>query len=64
MKITFPLALLFTLTLRLAAAENTPPAGFRALFNGKDLTGWRLAATKTKPAEEALDGQTATSDGR
>src|SRR3954454_3066793 len=22
------------------AAEPTPPAGFRALFNGKDLTGW------------------------
>ena len=40
MKITFPLALLFALTLRLAAAETTPPAGFRALFNGKDLTGW------------------------
>ncbi|NBV86299.1 MAG: DUF1080 domain-containing protein [Verrucomicrobia bacterium] len=22
------------------ASENAPPAGFRALFNGKDLTGW------------------------
>lgn len=22
------------------AAEPTPPAGFRAIFNGKDLTGW------------------------
>jgi acetyl esterase/lipase len=28
-----------TLTV-LRAAEPKPPAGFRALFNGKDLTGW------------------------
>ena len=26
---------------RLAAADNTPPQGFKALFNGKDLTGWQ-----------------------
>ena len=38
--------------------------GFMSLANGKDLTGWRLAATKTKPAEEMLDGQASTSDGR
>jgi hypothetical protein len=24
-----------------AAADNSPPAGFVALFNGKDLTGWK-----------------------
>jgi hypothetical protein len=24
----------------LRAAEPKPPAGFRALFNGQDLTGW------------------------
>ncbi|HVY69011.1 MAG TPA: DUF1080 domain-containing protein, partial [Verrucomicrobiae bacterium] len=24
-----------------ARAEVKPPAGFTALFNGKDLTGWR-----------------------
>jgi hypothetical protein len=24
-----------------ATADNTPPAGFVALFNGKDLTGWK-----------------------
>ena len=23
------------------AADNTPPPGFAALFNGKDLTGWK-----------------------
>ena len=24
-----------------SAADNTPPPGFKALFNGKDLTGWQ-----------------------
>ena len=24
-----------------SAADNTPPEGFVALFNGKDLTGWK-----------------------
>lgn len=24
------------------SAENQPPAGFRALFNGKDFTGWKV----------------------
>lgn len=24
-----------------SAADNTPPEGFTALFNGKDLTGWK-----------------------
>jgi hypothetical protein len=27
-------------TLDSPAAEPTPPSGFRAIFNGKDLTGW------------------------
>ena len=42
-----------------AAAEeklNTPPEGFTALFNGKDLTGWRGLVTikdrKSKSPEE------------
>lgn len=35
------LALLSALLPFLATAQtNTPPAGFRDLFNGKDLTGW------------------------
>ncbi|MFM8188371.1 MAG: GDSL-type esterase/lipase family protein [Pirellula sp.] len=38
--------------------------GFVSLTNGKDLTGWRLAATKTSAAEEQLDGKPSTSDGR
>jgi hypothetical protein len=35
------LATLLLLTLSVSsAAEPTPPAGFRAIFNGKDLSGW------------------------
>jgi acetyl esterase/lipase len=35
------LALLFTFAVgTLRAAEPVPPKGFRAIFNGKDLTGW------------------------
>lgn len=33
-------ALLFAPAVLLHAAEPTPPKGFRALFNGKDLSGW------------------------
>src|SRR6185436_10242326 len=33
-----------------AAADNTPPPGFVALFNGKDLSGW-----KGLPVKEKLD---------
>jgi hypothetical protein len=38
MKLTLACSLL--LTLSSFAADPTPPEGFRALFNGKDLTGW------------------------
>ena len=31
---------LATASLGLAAENNTPPEGFTALFNGKDLSGW------------------------
>src|SRR5687768_12346427 len=33
-------ALLTASLSSLWAAEPAPPAGFRAIFNGKDLTGW------------------------
>lgn len=36
---------------RCHAADNTPPEGFQALFNGKDLTGWKgLVADPKKRA--------------
>src|SRR5437870_2315101 len=34
-------ALWICLPFALSAADNTPPEGFTALFNGKDLTGWK-----------------------
>ena len=40
MKFTFALALLFAPLAALHSADPQPPAGFRALFNGKDLSGW------------------------
>ena len=38
--------------------------GFVSLTNGKDLSGWRLAESKSSAAEDQLDGKTSTSDGR
>lgn len=57
-------AILFGFTLVLLtsfahAADNTPPEGFTALFNGKDLTGWKglvgdpKSRAAMKPAELA-----------
>jgi hypothetical protein len=39
----------------LAAADNTPPEGFEALFNGKDLSGWKglLKGPLDSPAKRA-----------
>ncbi len=40
--IAFALLVSFSITAGLSAAElNQPPEGFKALFNGKDLTGWK-----------------------
>lgn len=39
------------------AAEPAAEDGFRNLFNGQDLTGWRLG-------KESLDGKATTADGR
>lgn len=45
MKTLLGIAVTSVLSLALAdltqAADNTPPKGFVALFNGKDLTGWK-----------------------
>src|SRR5207245_2960829 len=40
------------------AKDNTPPEGFTALFNGKDLTGWQGAVAfgeRGKLSGEALE---------
>jgi hypothetical protein len=38
-----------------SAADNTPPEGFKALFNGRDLTGWKglLKGPLDNPAKRA-----------
>ncbi len=40
MKLTLPLFAFAFLLSSIHAADNQPPAGFTALFNGKDLQGW------------------------
>ena len=38
------------------SSENTPPEGFTALFNGKDLTGWKGLAHRNANDRRALKG--------
>ncbi len=40
-----------------AADDFTPEPGFKSLFNGKDLSGWKYG-------KESLEGKTASDDGR
>jgi hypothetical protein len=53
-RIAFTL-LALALTTSPVSAEDEP--GFEALFNGKDLTGWRFG-------DDALNGKTEAADGR
>ena len=59
MRFSAPLSLALTLILAIAAhspaADNTPPEGFIALFNGKDLTNWKglLKGPLDNPAKRA-----------
>lgn len=39
-----------------SSADNTPPAGFSALFNGKDLSGWKGLAHGNANNRRALTG--------
>jgi len=38
-------------------ADNAPPEGFTALFNGKDLTGWQAKQGKAETEEEKAKWQ-------
>jgi hypothetical protein len=51
------------LSLSVRAADFVPDAGFTALLNGRDLTGWHH---KDKDGKEgpALDAKTDAGDGR
>ncbi len=43
-------------SLSAVAADNTPPEGFKALFNGKDLSGWKgLVADPPKRAKMSAE---------
>jgi hypothetical protein len=49
------------------AKDNTPPEGFTALFNGKDMTGWQAALPynqreKLSPEERAAKQKEADAD--
>ena len=48
---------LFALLALTPPASAADESGFKSLFNGKDLTGWRFG-------KESLDGKTAAADGR
>lgn len=41
----------------LLAADNTPPEGFTALFNGKDFTGWHGVGTEDPKKMQALSAE-------
>jgi hypothetical protein len=45
--------LLLSLATFTRAADNTPPDGFTALFNGKDLTGWK-GLVESPPVRAAM----------
>jgi hypothetical protein len=60
--------ILLAFTSLAAAADNTPPEGFVALFNGKDLSGWKglvadppkraaMSAEELAKAQESADQQ-------
>ena len=49
-----PVFLLAAITLS-GAEHNQPPSGFKALFNGKDLTGWWGLKTEDPAKWMALD---------
>jgi hypothetical protein len=54
-RVTIALSACLLLASWLPAADNTPPPGFVALFNGKDLTGWKglLKSPLDNPARRA-----------
>jgi len=52
------------LSAMVLAADETPPKGFEALFNGKDFTGWQARRGKPEsPAERATWQQHWKADG-
>ncbi len=61
------LSTIFLAAIRAAqAADNTPPDGYNALFNGKDLSGWKGLVgnpeARTKMSAEELAAKQAAAD--
>jgi hypothetical protein len=54
-------ALLFSTSLLCAARADEP--GFKPIFNGKDLTGWRLGGAELAGKMSTDDGRFAVKDG-
>lgn len=54
-------ALLFSTFLLSAARADEP--GFKSIFNGKDLTGWRLGDAELAGKRASDDGRFAVKDG-
>ncbi|HUY90307.1 MAG TPA: DUF1080 domain-containing protein [Pirellulales bacterium] len=54
-RFTGAFAAMLVTAVAVQAADNTPPEGFTALFNGKDLAGWKglLASPLDNPAKRA-----------
>ena len=58
-------AIFFLGTIAVFAADDfKPEAGFRLLFNGKDLTGWQTRAEGKKGKSKSLAGKTEAFGGR
>jgi len=51
------LAATAVLSASVPAADNTPPDGFTALFDGKDLSGWQARQGKAESQEEKAKWQ-------
>lgn len=54
------LLVLTSLVCSVEAADNVPPSGFRALFNGKDLAGWHGVGTEDPAKMAALSPEERT----
>ena len=48
-------ASLFALSLFVCAARGADEEGFKSIFNGKDLTGWKVPAGQVLAVEEWLE---------